>query len=210
MGGDDAEFAGTHNTAAPAAAGGTPVATLPLTTVPVSPLAAEIEAAYVAAWEDIKVAAQLDNYETPQLADRIVEPMLEKFRGLLRGLDVDGRQLVWDSPDDSWHRIEAIEQSDNGEVTATICAYFDDVTLGQGTGEIVDRDGRSAIPTRRSPGRMEYGDGHTGRRPIRVATKPRTARCRLMAVPGWPPPCRWRAPDGEFGRGRPGRPRGGR
>ncbi|MBK6668452.1 MAG: hypothetical protein IPG46_01770 [Actinobacteria bacterium] len=131
---------GTHNTAAPAAAGGTPVATLPLTTVPSSPLAAEIEAAYVAAWEDIKVAAQLDNYETPQLADHIVEPMLEKFRGLLRGLDVDGVYLVWDAPDDSWYRIEAIEQFGNGEVVATICAYFDDVTLRQGTDEIVDRE----------------------------------------------------------------------
>ncbi len=130
---------GTHNTAAPAAAGGTPVATLPLTTVPVSPLAAEIEAAYVAAWEDIKVAAQLDNYETPQLADHIVEPMLEKFRGLLRGLDVDGEYLVWDAPDDSWHRIEALEQLGNGEVVATICAYGDVITLRQDTDAVAER-----------------------------------------------------------------------
>jgi hypothetical protein len=130
---------GTHNTAAPAATGGTPVATLPLTTVPPSPLAAEIEAAYVAAWEDFKVAAQLDNYETPQLADHIVEPMLEKFRGLLRGLDVDGEYLVWDSPDDSWHRIEALEQLGNGEVVATICAYGDVITLRQDTDAVVER-----------------------------------------------------------------------
>ena len=130
---------GTHNTAAPAAAGGTPVATLPLTTVPSSPLAAEIEAAYVAAWEDIKVAAQLDNYETPQLADHIVEPMLEKFRGLLRGYDVDGHQLTWDSPDDSWYRIERLEQLGNGEVVATICAYGDVITLRQDTGAVAGR-----------------------------------------------------------------------
>ena len=130
---------GTHNTAAPAAAGGTPVATLPLTTVPSSPLAAEIEAAYVAAWEDIKVAAQLDNYETPQLADHIVEPMLEKFRGLLRGLDVDGHQLVWDSPDDSWHRIERLEQLGNGEVAAEVCEYGDQIQVDQTTGAIVVR-----------------------------------------------------------------------
>ena len=130
---------GTHNTAAPAAAGGTPVATVPLTTVPSSPLAAEIEAAYVAAWEDIKVAAQLDNYETPQLADHIVEPMLEKFRGLLRGLDVDGHQLVWDSPDDSWHRIERLEQLGNGEVAAEVCEYGDQIQVDQTTGAIVVR-----------------------------------------------------------------------
>jgi hypothetical protein len=130
---------GTHNTAAPAAAGGTPVATLPLTTVPSSPLAAEIEAAYVAAWEDIKVAAQLDNYETPQLADHIVEPMLEKFRGFLRELDVDGEYLVRDVPDDSWHRIEALEQLGNGEVVATICAYGDVITLRQDTGAVAGR-----------------------------------------------------------------------
>ena len=157
---------GTHNTAAPAAAGGTPVATLPLTTVPSSPLAAEIEAAYVAAWEDIKVAAQLDNYETPQLADHIVEPMLEKFRGLLRGLDVDGvylvwdapddswyrieaieqfgndvdgHQLTWDNPDDSWHRIERLEQLGNGEVAAEVCEYGDRIEVDQTTGAIVVR-----------------------------------------------------------------------
>ena len=130
---------GTHNTAAPAAAGGTPVATLPLTTVPSSPLAVEIEAAYVAAWEDFKVAAQLDNYETPQLADHIVEPMLEKFRGFLRELDVDGEYLVRDVPDDSWHRIEALEQLGNGEVVATICHYGDRLSLNQSTGEITVR-----------------------------------------------------------------------
>ena len=115
------------------------MATLPLTTVPASPLAAEIEAAYVAAWEDIKVAAQLDNYETPQLADHIVEPMLEKFRGLLRGYDVDGHQLTWDSPDDSWYRIERLEQLGNGEVVATICHYGDRLSLNQLTGEITVR-----------------------------------------------------------------------
>ena len=108
-------------------------------TSPTARLAAEIEAAYVAAWEDIKVAAQLDNYETPQLADHIVEPMLEKFRGLLRGLDVDGEYLVWDAPDDSWHRIEALEQLGNGEVVATICAYGDVITLRQDTDAVVER-----------------------------------------------------------------------
>ncbi|MEI2816562.1 MAG: hypothetical protein V9E99_08920 [Microthrixaceae bacterium] len=162
---------GTHNTAAPAAAGGTPVATLPLTTVPSSPLAAEIEAAYVAAWEDIKVAAQLDNYETPQLADHIVEPMLEKFRGLLRGLDVDGEYLVRDEPDDSWYRIEALEQLGNGEVVATICAYVDDVTLRQDTGEIAGRQQVAAAvprdlhPSGRDDGMDTQAEDRFGRRP---------------------------------------------
>ena len=138
------------------------MATLPLTTVPPSPLAAEIEAAYVAAWEDIKVAAQLDNYETPQLADHIVEPMLEKFRGLLRGLDVDGEYLVRDDPDDSWFRLEALQELPSGDVEATFCMFVDQVQLRQDTGEIAARQqvaARFKETFRRYDGTMKWTQG---------------------------------------------------
>ena len=53
--------------------------------------------------------------------------------------DVDGRQVVWDSPDDSWYRIERLEQLGNGEVAAEICHYGDRIQVDQTTGAIVVR-----------------------------------------------------------------------
>jgi hypothetical protein len=106
------------------------------TTDPTEALEAEIEAAYVASSRAFIDAAAIPDPNFPELAATHTGPMFERRRGVLLGLQADGRIIRY-SPN-SQYRIEVTDVEIDGDVARLdVCGVDDGETVVAETGEVV-------------------------------------------------------------------------
>lgn len=99
-------------------------------------LEAEIEAAYVASSRAFIDAAAIPDPSFPALAATHTGPMFEQRRGVLLGLQADGRVIRY-SPN-SQYRIEVTDVEIDGDVARLdVCGVDDGETVVAATGEVV-------------------------------------------------------------------------
>lgn len=108
------------------------------TTNPTEALEAEIEAAYVASSRAFIDAAAIPDPNFPALAATHTGPMFEQRRGVLFGLQADGRVVRY--PPNSQYRIEVDDESielDGDVARLEVCVVDDGERVVVATGEVV-------------------------------------------------------------------------
>ncbi|MGQ0608406.1 MAG: hypothetical protein ACT4OQ_08095 [Chloroflexota bacterium] len=108
------------------------------TTDPTEAVETEVEAAYVASSRAFIDAAAIPDPNFPALAATHTGPMFEQRRGVLLGLQADGRVIRY--PENSQYRIEVDEDSIelNGDVARfDVCVVDDGETVVASSGEVV-------------------------------------------------------------------------
>lgn len=105
-------------------------------TDPEDALKAEVTAAYEAASRAFIDAAAIPDPNFPALVATHVGPMLEQRRGVLAGLQADGRVIRY--PPNSQYRIEVTDVEMDGEVARLdVCVVDDGETVVAATGEVI-------------------------------------------------------------------------
>ena len=106
------------------------------TTSTTDPAEAEIEAAYVASSRAFIDAAAIPDPSFPAFAATHPGPMFEQRRGVLLGLQADGRVIRY--PPNSQYRIEVEEIEVDGDVARIeVCVVDDGETVVASSGEVV-------------------------------------------------------------------------
>lgn len=106
------------------------------TTDPTELLEAEIEAAYVASSRAFIDAAAIPDPSFPAFAATHTGPMLEQRRGVLLGLQADGRVIRY--PQNSQYRIEVDDIEVDGDTARLeVCVVDDGETVIASSGEVV-------------------------------------------------------------------------
>ena len=103
---------------------------------PSEALEAEIEAAYAASSRAFIEAAAIPDPSFPAFAATHTGPMFEQRRGVLLGLQADGRVIRY--PPNSQYRIEVEEIEVDGDVARIeVCVVDDGETVVASSGEVV-------------------------------------------------------------------------
>jgi len=106
------------------------------TVEPSEALEEEVEAAYVASSRAFIDAAAIPDPNFPALAATHTGPMLEQRRGVLLGLQADGRVIRY--PPNSQYRIEVSDIEIDGDVARLdVCVVDDGETVVATSGEVV-------------------------------------------------------------------------
>lgn len=108
------------------------------TTDPTEALAEELDAAYVASSQAFIDAAAIPDPNFPAFAATHTGPMFEQRRGVLLGLQADGRVIRY--PENSQYRIEVDEESielDGDVARFDVCVVDDGETVVASSGDVV-------------------------------------------------------------------------